>query len=510
MPIPTRPLSQPAVCIWLAWGFAALVTASPFRAAAHLAPAALLIFYLATCGRDSRIRLIRRLGLVAAIGVVWVLAGRSFNPAVTWQSILLSTVTWSSLVALLLPMDAKDGLRAIPRIEVTSLWLLGAQGVWGLVQMAYGGLREGTLDSTTGDYVDGFVHPSLEAAGTFANPTFSAGLSVLLLISLGAYMRSGERRFLLGSCFAAFVVSVASVLHQIAFLTLTMILAVMLLTLFHRGFKKASAVLIVVAVLVGTTVLLHPRNTRAGARQAARVSWSVVSAGKYAKDGQSPSWEGGPQGDTSTVADAYASMSMAERGELSKHIYESPNAKLTLFYSVIDEASENTGALLVGWGPGTFGSRAAAIQTGLYFGSPQAPRQIPGLRPEISPLFEEHVLHPWLRVTFAGANFGSTHKPFSSWISALSEMGAVGLVVLVVLGFATTRALAAASACQWVSFVLAGVVGVFLCLGFQEHYWEMPQIALLFLLTIRIYFAVSDGERRDGRSPVAQVDGAGR
>lgn len=474
--------------ILLLWILAAIGAFCPFRAAAHLVPTLLVVCFLLGSDTIHRRTLLSRIGLLTVAIVGWALITSMFSSSVTLQSTLLWGLTWSAVAVLVLPLPKDRVLSALPKIELLALWIIGLQGAWGLVQFIYGGYREGTFDISTGDYIDGFAHPALNASGTFANPIFSAGFVVLLLISFGAYLRGQGLRYLLGAIFAAGVVASASVLHQVAFLVVVLIAATVLLAVKRRTPIHFVPVAALLAVLASTTVVLQPKNVRSGAALAGDVAASIGTEASVDESAAKKTLTNRP---TQTIADTYRAMTREQRDELSGLVYGAPNAKVTLAKRIYAEARENLLALVLGWGPGTFASRTAAIRTGSYFGGPKAPRRVPGLDTEVTPLFEKHLIHPWFGPIFASANFGSTQKPFSSWMSVLSEAGLFGIAALCVLGWMAARTLAPDAPYVWATLVFLFLVGFFFLLGFQEHYWEMPQIATLQLLTIRMYFAVA-------------------
>lgn len=435
---------------------------------------------------------------IATLGVLsWTAATSQFNESVSLQSLALWAVTWSGLLVFLVRIDPADAYLSVSRLADIALWLIVIQSVWAVAQVAYGVRITGTWDSSTGDFIDGFVHPSLSAAGSFANPTFSAGLVVLLLVSLGGYLQTHRYRYLAVSCLAASIIGLASVMHQVAFLIVSLVIAAGYVVLRRRTFQHVAPVALTLLALLATAVLLHPRNTRSGSAQVAELARSALELSNMPSSNTdetlvpSSNTDETLVGDDRSVADDYRSLDAHGRAELSRIIRHSPNPKVSLLWSVFEKDRNSPLALMVGWGPGTFASRAAAVRTGLYFGSPANPRPVPLIDTEVTPLFEEHLLHPWLRVVFAKARFGSSHKPFSSWLSVLSETGLLGVVTVLVLCSWAVWMVSTRATNPMPLLIFLTLTGFFFLLGWQEHYWEMPQIALLQLFTIRLYFSAA-------------------
>src|SRR5690606_23750128 len=135
---------------------------------------------------------------------------------------------------------------------------------------------------------------------------------------------------------------------------------------------------------------------------------------------------------------------------------------------------------VLGLGPGQFGSRAALLGTGMYFGGVVNPRPLPLVPTGMSEPFRRYALDQWLAAS-ANPAFGSTHQPFFSWLSVYTEFGAVGFGALVVLVAGLLFRMKAAvrddrDRIQAMA-VGAGVIFLFL-LGLQENYWEIPQAIL--------------------------------
>ncbi|RMH09328.1 MAG: hypothetical protein D6704_01410 [Nitrospirae bacterium] len=159
---------------------------------------------------------------------------------------------------------------------------------------------------------------------------------------------------------------------------------------------------------------------------------------------------------------------------------------------------------IIGIGPGQFGSRAGLIGTGMYFGGPVNPRNIPFLPKGMSSAFRDYIWDLWLAMSLHPSvnDSSSTYKPFFSWLSMYVEYGAIA--ILVIVGFighllrrlrrsmngSSMRRLQATS-------LSAGIVFVFM-LGAQENYWETSQALLVGLMVMKVLYANLTYRKRGG------------
>jgi hypothetical protein len=141
---------------------------------------------------------------------------------------------------------------------------------------------------------------------------------------------------------------------------------------------------------------------------------------------------------------------------------------------------------IVGLGPGQFSSRAALIGTGMYFGGDN-PRQIPFLPQGSSRVFQDYLEGLWM-VAVANPFWGSTQKPFYSWLSVYTEFGVMALVIIfggAVLLLVRLKRAATNAEGRVLATATGGGIILFLLLGLQENYWETPQALFVGLMLLK-------------------------
>jgi hypothetical protein len=142
--------------------------------------------------------------------------------------------------------------------------------------------------------------------------------------------------------------------------------------------------------------------------------------------------------------------------------------------------SEDHWMPVLGLGPGQFCSRAALISSGYYLGTPKTPTDIGYIHRVAIPEFEVHVL-PLFRAAASVSYYGSTQKPFFSWLSIYTEFGGIVVIGLAWMIGSSLRRIRHASRQvddRYPYFAVATGF-IFLCLiGFHENYLEVPQAIL--------------------------------
>jgi len=92
-----------------------------------------------------------------------------------------------------------------------------------------------------------------------------------------------------------------------------------------------------------------------------------------------------------------------------------------------------------------------------------------------------------------GTSDGSTQQPFFSWLSVYTELGIIG--VIVVIGAAmrvirrVQRRVRAHPHLRTQAIPFCGAVVLLLLLGLQENYWELPQGIFVGLLLLKVLYA---------------------
>lgn len=415
---------------------------SPFKFLAYLAPyLALMWFFLLT-------RSLFFLRNFSALMVVWT--GLTFvyawlTPGFVWHSAVLSLLTYSAVIFVLtVPTKPLADPALLGRMRSVARWVLLFEGTFGIVQGILAGIRRGTLDGTTGDAVAGTIRP-FTLKSDFSNPMFAVNIALLLLAILPPLI--SERRGRLAATIAVLALILASVMHVLLFLFIALVVA---LIFFYPAFlmRRRPLLLVLGAVVVmSIAILLLPKN------------FSTLPL--FIRD----TFEG-----------------------------RTPRAQVVARV-LIDLPREYPWMLMIGAGPGQFSSRAGLIGTGLYFGSPANPRDLPFLPKGMSKIFETYVLDIWLRMSLYPTvnDTSSTYKPYFSWMSVWVEWGALFFVIVIIwlcwLLWTIRRAVRGNST-YYDEAISVGASLIFLfLLGLQENYWEIPQAIFPGLLFLKVQYA---------------------
>ncbi len=421
------------------WSFllALVLCWSPFKALGYLAPFLVTACYwiLAPSSRVSA-------GILTYFAV-WFIAAvlHSLQPGFFWWSALVWLLTHSVWALILFtPTRPLTSWRLWERMLQIAAWVVAFEAMWGLVQAWYGFLQTGRIAGSTGDYVEGTIHPALHAEMAFSNPIYATNMTLLLVLMIPAtvYQRKWRIQFALG----ILALVLASVVHVLFLLAVAIGLAVVFyypkLLLSRRGFSVLS---LVAVAIVMTAVVIDT-----GGQRLQRLTELTL--------------------DLST-----------------------PRA-LVLQRVAQDLPKDYPYAPLIGLGPGQFSSRAGLIATGMFFGGPENPRTLPLLRPGMSEVFEQYVLDLWLDGPSI-ANSSSTRAWFG-WLSLYMEWGMLGVLIcigfLLYLLFRVRRRTSSSYYRIHATVFGAGVLFVFL-LGMQENYWEVAQAILVGLMLLKVLYA---------------------
>jgi len=413
---------------------------SPFKWAAYAAPA-IAIFWVIVAGR-SGVVLVRVLLLAVAASLV-VAAHLAWNEVFVLSSALVAMVTYSSL-AVIWVFPAKHFLKPELLGRMTDLTrnVVLVEAAFGIVQAIYGYWTSGSFDGANGDLVQGTIFPYFYGDGAFANPMYGAGLTlmVLALVPLARWRRGYALAVVLG----AVALVMASVVHQLIFLVLAMLLAYMWV---RPRLPFSRAVVPIIAVGLATPVLvllLLPGN-------------------------------------------------LATLRDIVEQFREGSSPRRLILERVAEAMPESYPYMpVVGVGPGQFSSRAALINTGYFAGSPRAPRDYgPLIRNAIPAPMREFLFELWI----ANANYryyGSSQKPFFGWLSVYTEFGALGLLaaaVVIVVALVRLPRRSKDIRLGLLSFSVAAMIFFIVLLAFQENYWEVPQAVLPGLILVKVMHA---------------------
>ena len=441
-----RALTRQEKAYLYAFWAALLVAWSPFKLLAFLVPYLSLGLLIATVGsRRFYIKMLFRMVVFVLVYVlllcVWLIATPGFNLI----SAFLAVLTYGPLIfAWFVPSGALHVSDALLEKmgSLVRIFVL-VEGTLGILQAFYGYFYAGTFDLANGDWVKGTIGFSLNGfvkGMDFSNAMFAANIAFSLLFLVATWQ---VMRYRLLTWIAVLIgtmsLVLASVMHVIIFLGLALIVSAVL---YGGLLKLRRTFLFGVLIVVSTTGMFYflPTNT------------SLISS--------------------------YLEQFM--RGE-------SPRAVMVrrLFYDI---PSDNPWVLYIGTGPGQLTSRAALIVTGMYFGSPLNPKPIPFIPTGTTDLQKKYFLDLWIE-SASNPYYGSTQKPYSSWISMVAEWGVViSILVIFTLMFRMYIIYKLKIKNWYIAFVYAsGLLFLFL-LGAQENYWEVAQAIFPGIMMLKVLF----------------------
>ncbi len=424
---------------------------SPFKALAYVLPLVVLFWIAFASGS----RLIRRRQIKwFGIWLVGIALYASMRSDFVLHSALIAIVTYGTFAFLyVVPTRMLARSNLLNRMMPIVVLVIVLQSLLGIAQAGYGFTQTGTFDLNTGDYVEGTISPWLGAKLAFANPMFATNMAFMLLALLPAVVLQKRWRFafLLGT----FVLVLASVMHVLFFL---------------------------LAALVLSFVLYQPPVFRQGSRAVVLTMCLLVPAGMYFF------LRANLQSTIGIVAETL--------------VATTPRAMITL-HAIQDMPAEYRWMPVVGLGPGQFSSRASLIGTGMYFGGIHDPRPVPLLPTGSSNAFHDYLEELWYAVT-DNPYWGSTQKPFYSWLSVYTEFGVFVLASLSVvsLGMLVRIRKEVRTPAQRVLATSTGAgIVLFLLLGIQENYWEIPQAVFIGAMLLKVMYA----DLVYGTSPIPQA-----
>lgn len=431
-------------------GFLTMITTAavvwtPSNALAIVAPFAFLFSYVIVA-RDVLpvLRFLSWFVALSAFAVPYRLIYEDF----IIQNILLLFINLSGFFVLLsIPREDFRRHFDLDSIRPLVVVLLLIQGAVGILQAMVAFKAYGTLDTAAGDYVSGTMFLGFRPQEGFSNPSFAVNMIVLL--SVGAYLLNKRFSYILffGLCIGGVAFLLASVTHVLAFSMFAFLGAVFLTPPVRSRFIQ----LILPILLMGGGILfmaiVMPKNLTLFAHLADQLLQAKVP-----------------------------------RTEMLRQILGAiPNAEPI--------------SVLMGFGPGQFGSRASLMGTGLYFGSPISPLEIPIFPAGVNSVFQSEVYYIWWWQTVNSTFFGSTVYPFNSWFAVYLEYGLIGILFVCAFFFfliAKSRRITDMHGDRPRSF-LSGFMTIFLfLLGAQENYWETMQAIFIGLVILRIILTSSN------------------
>ena len=424
-----------------------LLIFSPFNGLAYLSPFVFLLFLISEKETNLSLYFIKRLSWFMI--VIWSLfflyknIYTVFNPPSFW----LSCITYSSFYPLLfIQFDKLKSELLLDKIAKFSRSVFFIEGCIGVTQAVYGFSQTGSFDTSNGDFVEGTIHLPLNSELSFSNPMFSANMISLAVFLIIYYLRKGSfsKGFLLLP--GLFSIILASVLHQIALLIGSFILALFLIP--NVKFGEINWNYIKKYIIYGVVILLVPISIllRHNLNGLIEIPKEIITND-------------------------------------SKNI---PKAIVTA-HALFDLPRDEPASVFFGLGPGQFSSRAALIMSGYYFGGPSNPKTLPFIDSNVNELADKYVISTLIRFHNV-AYFGSS---FYSILSVYTEFGLIGIlfvIIWIVIQILRGRRCIVQSKSRSTIFSVLGVFILILFvffLGVQVNYYEVVQaIFLSVLITI--------------------------
>ncbi len=358
----------------------------------------------------------------------------SLRDEIVIQNMLLSifTLCWIYVI-LIIPIGKENSKFFYEKYLKWAIPIFILQASLGFIQALAGFIGNGSFDLSNGDRVEGTVHLPLAASATFANVIFTYNLMGLILI-LVPHIFNKKRELIPYLFFGVIVLIMASVVHLILFFVIAIVLS----------------------------FVLHRPNFRMG-------GWAWKWIGRFTLIA------------VPILAITLFPTNIQTARDLGPKILKFENPKAIVYKDLfVNLPQEYPNMPYIGIGPGNFSSRASLIGTGYYFGGFNDPIDLPLLEPKTSPATDKYIIPLWRWISELPWSAGSTLKPFSSWISTIGEFGL--LVFLIIFGFIIKKVFMGIGVKnneeRLINFSVSAFWIFFFISGFQNNYWEVPQMFL--------------------------------
>lgn len=426
-----------------------LISFSPVDAVAQLLPPLVVLTLIFLVQVRPRHHLARYI----VIGVFYVGVGTLYQVLFgyfSWINYLLFALTTSSLLVTFYDFRSIADAKLLDKVADITFYFLLIQAAVGFAQVVAAFSASGTLDSATGDAVQGTLNLSLVPKADGSNQSYAILVSSMLLFMIGCRPRSTARWIGIG--IIAFSWLLGSVMHSIIFLLVSLIVVVFLFIFFgpraviSAKVKRRVLLLFLSALVlfVGFSVVVLPRN--------------VASLERFVDI----TFDYGPKSDSQKTVATYNTLQL-----------------LPL---------DNPLFVIIGVGPGQYSSRASLIRSGEYL---QANLPISSYVNEYA---KKYILDLWIRLRDQpGYLRSSVLFPYYSWLTLYGELGILGVAGVLLLIFRVYNGL-------WEGifpeFPLLGVCMLILLLyiallGFQDNYWEWTRAIFPGILLLKLAFSYS-------------------
>lgn len=423
------------------WGtiLAGLACWLPFKALPYVAPF-IVVALLVLVGRDYTVS-VRTMAWICMWAGMVVIYGL-LNPEFQWGNVLVAFITWAGLVVVLM-IPAKRIAEPWLQEKLTRwAWVLIAlEASWGIIQAIYGFTQTGSFDLSSGDFVEGTIHPWLEAELAYSNVMFAISIVLLLLFVLPSLWRRPRASKVIVYMIGVSAFVLASVVHAILFLVAAAGIAVVLVMVRGVRIRRLVSVIGIISVIIVLGAVLLQRN----------------------------------------LGNTWGFALQIIRGEVPK------TASVVTALRAMPEDYWYTP--IFGLGPGQYSSRAGLISTGLYFGGLDNPRSLP-LLPNRPTESQEKYLMPLMVWHQSARYYGSTQAPYFSWLAVYTEWGLLGWFIVLGMLMYVVRAIGRISPVHDIEkLAVMTVVWFTWLLGFQENNWEVPQAWFSGMLLMKAMYA---------------------
>ena len=371
-------------------------------------------------------------------------------PGFLINNYILSIITYGSFIALYLVNNKSVYnhwlfYKIITFISVVII----LEGSIGIGQYLYMLLLKG-WSIALGDVVEGTIHLNPESGGGFNNPIFSINMIFMtsfLVLFKNYYNNNYKKTFQINTAIIIGVVSIllGTVVHAIIFFILSIIFAMIII--YRQSIIRIILTKKIIFLFLLTSIML-------------------TSMSNY----------------------------FIPHLSLIKYYYKFateypeyfPKSDITI-KSITIIPDENPSMVILGFGSGQFSSRASLILSGYYIGGTES-KDRKQLGNQVTPAMERYLLP--LMLNPKTSIRGSTSKPYYSILSIYTEMGILGilLIIFIIVKILIKIKIQGNSLVKKEKLIFLSQLIFLFLLGFQENYWEYTQAIFPGLLLMNIEF----------------------
>ncbi len=401
----------------------------PFKIVAYVLPYVLLTVVMVLC--PLKVMFVRLFIMIISL-VVYLSIWTVFYSDFILFNGLVSIFTWSGLLAaLIIPsnifsdVEFKNIWKWVVPISVLELLV-------GFSQALFGFSRTGGFDGSTGDYIEGTIHLPLESSLSFSNPMFAVGLLILITYVVVQQFHSKNKSVLWLLAPLILLLLLCSVTHITILAIFSFLIAYFLVHRRRLLSARTVLVLCLMPIFIAFLGFIMPRNFSN--------ILNIFSDGAFFEGYKVLAWD-------------YMFREL-----------ESP----------------------FGFGVGQLASKAAFMSSGLMHNG-----SISFFNDgNMSESFRQIIEPLWAFMNMDFKSPGSGQTPFSSWLGFISEFGVLAFIViflglkklLLVLSYEREGG----RVYQYTLVALS--LSIFL-IGYQDLYWESPQIIFAFALTAKYMYS---------------------